>query len=70
MRHTQGTRSVLETIDNQGMRILRSGKSWEAGMIEIEIPAGLTLPELHLIDDWITAWRARIINANGLKSVS
>jgi hypothetical protein len=70
LRQGLGIRSVLNLIDSQGMRILRLGKPWEKGMIEIEIPDGLTLSELRLIDDWIMAWRTRIIKADGLKSSS
>lgn len=65
----QGIKSVLEMIDSKGMRILKSGKPWEEGMIDVAaLLAGFTLAELHLIDDWISAWRARIIKANGLNT--
>ncbi|HLK48622.1 MAG TPA: hypothetical protein VKT49_10840 [Bryobacteraceae bacterium] len=37
-------------------------------MLEIDFSTeGLSRAELRLIQDWINAWRARIIKANGVK---
>ena len=70
MRQGQGIRSVLKMVDSKGKRILKAGKPWEEGMIDVKpLVEGFSISEseLHLIDDWIMAWRARIIKANGLK---
>lgn len=65
---SQGIKSVLKRIDTRGKALLHSGAPWEEGMLEIDFSTeGLSRAELRLIQDWINAWRARIIKANGVK---
>lgn len=63
---SQGIKAVLKRIDTRGKALLHSGAPWEEGMLDIEFSAeGLSRAELQLIHDWIDAWRARIVKANG-----
>jgi hypothetical protein len=39
-------------------------------MMDFKLSEGLTQSEKQLIDNWISAWRLRIIKTNGLKSRS
>jgi hypothetical protein len=53
------------------MALLKSGAPWDDGALDFELRlSGLSPPELRLITKWVSAWRVRIINVNGLKAAS
>ena len=66
---SQGTKDILRRIDKRGNALLNSGEPWEDGLLDVASSAeALTGLELQLINDWIWAWRRRIIEANGRRS--
>ena len=65
---SQGIKFVLKRIEKKGKALLMSGAPWEDGMIDFKLSLeGLTQSEKQLINNWISAWRTRIIKTNGLK---
>ena len=67
----QGIKSVLKRIEKEGKALLMSGSPWEDGMMDFKLSLeGLTQSEKQLVNNWISAWRTRIIKINGLKSGS
>jgi hypothetical protein len=68
---SQGIKSVLKRLEKKGKSLMMSGAPWEDEMMDFKLSLdGLTQPEKQLINNWISAWRTRIIKTNGLKSRS
>ena len=67
---SQEIKSVLKRIEKKGKSLLMRRVPWEDGMMDFKLSEGLTQSEKQLIDNWISAWRLRIIKTNGLKSRS